>query len=145
MSYDFNADDVLAMAEQMEINGGKFYRTAAESTSEPANKEFLLELALMEDQHEKTFKNMRAELSEKEKELAVDLQAKQRELNKRRSQAAVVKSFEIDDATLKHPTRKTLKPKKIHHVLPHVQQWGKAFTLNVMLWLLTYFRSAMSE
>ncbi len=23
MSYDFNADDVLAMAEQMEINGGK--------------------------------------------------------------------------------------------------------------------------
>jgi rubrerythrin len=71
MSYDFNADDVLAMAEQLEINGGKFYRTAAESTDDPANKKFLLELAAMEDQHEKTFKAMRAELSEKEKESTV--------------------------------------------------------------------------
>ncbi len=71
MSYDFNADDVLAMAEQMEINGGKFYRLAAESTSDPANNAFLLELAAMEDQHEKIFKDMRAELSEKEKESTV--------------------------------------------------------------------------
>ena len=45
MSYDFNADDVLEIAEQLERNGGKFYRTAAESTSDTANKEFLLELA----------------------------------------------------------------------------------------------------
>jgi len=67
MSYDFNADDVLEIAEQLERNGGKFYRTAAESTSDPANKEFLLELAAMEDQHEVTFKTIRAELSEKEK------------------------------------------------------------------------------
>ena len=71
MSYDFNADDVLEIAEQLEKNGGKFYRTAAESTSDPANKEFLLELAAMEDQHELTFKAMRAELSEKEKESTV--------------------------------------------------------------------------
>ena len=65
MSYDFNADDVLEIAEQLEKNGGKFYRTAADSTSDPANKEFLLELAAMEDQHEETFKAMRAELSVK--------------------------------------------------------------------------------
>ena len=71
MSYDFNADDVLAMAEQMEINGGKFYRLAADSSSDAANKEFLLELAAMEDEHEKIFKAMRAELSEKEKESTV--------------------------------------------------------------------------
>jgi rubrerythrin len=71
MSYDFSADDVLEIAEQLERNGGKFYRTAAESTSDPANKEFLLELAAMEDQHEETFKAMRAELSEKEKESTV--------------------------------------------------------------------------
>jgi rubrerythrin len=71
MSYDFNADDVLEMAEQLEKNGGKFYRTAAENTEDPANKEFLLELAAMEDQHEKTFKAMRAELSEREKESTV--------------------------------------------------------------------------
>jgi len=67
MSYDFNANDVFEMAEQMERNGGKFYRTAAENTTDPANKEFLLVLATMEDQHEKTFKAMRAELSAKEK------------------------------------------------------------------------------
>ena len=71
MSYDFNADDVLEMAEQLEKNGGKFYRAAAESTNDPDNKEFLLELAAMEDQHELTFKAMRGELSEKEKESTV--------------------------------------------------------------------------
>jgi len=71
MSYDFNADDVLEIAEQLEKNGGKFYRTAAESTDDPGNKEFLLELAAMEDQHEITFKAMRAELSAKEKESTV--------------------------------------------------------------------------
>jgi len=71
MSYDFNADDVLEMAEQLEKNGGKFYRSAAESTNEPDNKKFLLELAAMEDQHELTFKAMRAELSGKEKESTV--------------------------------------------------------------------------
>ncbi|MBW2438907.1 MAG: ferritin family protein [Deltaproteobacteria bacterium] len=67
MSYDFNADDVLEIAEQLERNGGKFYRTAAESTTDPANKKFLLELAAMEDQHEETFKAIRAELSAREK------------------------------------------------------------------------------
>lgn len=67
MSYDFNADDVFEMAEQMERNGAKFYRTAAENTADTANREFLLELASMEDQHEKTFKAMRTELSAKEK------------------------------------------------------------------------------
>jgi rubrerythrin len=67
MSYDFNANDVFEMAEQMERNGGKFYRTAADSVDDSTNKDFLLELAAMEDQHEKTFKAMRAELSDQEK------------------------------------------------------------------------------
>ena len=67
MSYDFNADDVFEMAEQMERNGGKFYRTAADSTPDSGNKEFLLELAAMEDAHEETFKAMRAEITGQEK------------------------------------------------------------------------------
>lgn len=71
MSYDFNADDVFEMAEQMERNGAKFYRNAAEYTQDSANKKFLLELAAMEDEHEKIFKAMRAELSAKEKESTV--------------------------------------------------------------------------
>ncbi len=71
MSYDFNADDVLEIAEQLERNGGAFYRTAAESTTDPGNKEFLLALAAMEDRHEETFKAMRAELTKKEKAATV--------------------------------------------------------------------------
>ena len=71
MSYDFNADDVFEMAEQMERNGAKFYRYAADYTQDPANKKFLQELAAMEDEHEKIFKAMRAELSAKEKESTV--------------------------------------------------------------------------
>ena len=71
MSYDFNADEVFEMAEQMERNGAKFYRNAAGYTQDPANKKFLQELAAMEDEHEKIFKSMRAELSAKEKESTV--------------------------------------------------------------------------
>ncbi len=67
MSYDFNADDIFEMAQQMERNGGKFYRAAADSTEDPDNKEFLLKLAVMEDQHEKTFSAMQSELSAQEK------------------------------------------------------------------------------
>ena len=71
MAYDFSADEIFEMAEQLEINGAKFYRSTAENTDDPENKNFLLELAKMEDQHEKTFKAMRSELSAKEKEATV--------------------------------------------------------------------------
>ena len=71
MSYDFNADDVFEMAKQMERNGAKFYRTAAGQTQDAGNKEFLLELAAMEDQHEKTFNTLHAELSAQEKQSTV--------------------------------------------------------------------------
>ena len=61
MGMPFNADEVFEMAEQIERNGGKFYRAAAEKF--PAMSEVLLDLAAMEDEHLKTFTNMRAELS----------------------------------------------------------------------------------
>jgi rubrerythrin len=68
MSYDFNADDVFEMAEQIERNGSKFYRSAAEQDFlMPDETELLLELARMEDQHEKVFQSMRSELSGDEK------------------------------------------------------------------------------
>ncbi len=57
----FNADEVFEMAEQIERNGGKFYRAAAEKF--PAVRELLLRLAGMEDDHERTFANMRKDLS----------------------------------------------------------------------------------
>ena len=72
MSYDFNADDVFEMAEQMERNGGDFYRGAAKKAFVSAEeKQMLLELARMEDQHEKLFQAMRAELTGDEKAATV--------------------------------------------------------------------------
>jgi rubrerythrin len=67
MSYDFNADEVFEMAEQMERNGAKFYRDAAEAAADAANKEMLRGLAKMEEAHEKIFESMRAELTAAEK------------------------------------------------------------------------------
>jgi len=67
MSYDFNADEVFEMAEQMERNGAKFYRDAAETTADPSNKELLIGLSKMEETHEKIFETMRAELKAAEK------------------------------------------------------------------------------
>ena len=67
MSYDFNADDVFEIAEQLERNGAAFYRDAAASVDDSSVKEFLLEFAAMEDEHEKTFVNLRKELTASEK------------------------------------------------------------------------------
>ena len=71
MSFDFNADDILQMAEQIERNGAKFYRESAEKVADASAKELLLNLAAMEDDHEKTFSNLRAALSATEKEATV--------------------------------------------------------------------------
>ncbi len=67
MAFDFNADDVFEMAEQIERNGAKFYRDAAASVNDDRFKAVLEELAAMEDEHEKTFTNMREELKKAEK------------------------------------------------------------------------------
>jgi len=61
MVMPFNADEVFEMAEQIERNGGKFYRAAAKKF--PAMSKVLLGLAAMEDEHLETFENMREELS----------------------------------------------------------------------------------
>lgn len=68
MSITFNADEIFEMAEQIERNGAKFYREAAGNSSDADVKEMLLSLAAMEDGHEKTFAQMRQELSAEEKE-----------------------------------------------------------------------------
>lgn len=67
MSYDFNADDIFEMAEQIERNGAIFYRGAADGIEDPDAKGFLMDLAVMEDAHEKTFAALRKSLTETEK------------------------------------------------------------------------------
>jgi rubrerythrin len=66
----FKADEVFEMAEQMERDGAKFYRKAAESADEPA-RTLLLDLATMEDDHKKTFAAMRRDLPHDETESPV--------------------------------------------------------------------------
>ena len=67
MSYDFNADEIFEMAEQMERNGAQFYRDAAETAADSSNKEMLIGLSKMEVAHEKMFESMRAELTAADK------------------------------------------------------------------------------
>jgi len=65
--YDFNADEIFEMAEQLERNGSKFYRNAAETVTLPEESALLLKLAAMEDEHAKTFQTMRSELGDLER------------------------------------------------------------------------------
>lgn len=67
MMYDFNADDIFEIAEQLERNGAAFYRQAADAVADASAKTFLMKLADMEDDHEKTFADMRANLGADEK------------------------------------------------------------------------------
>jgi rubrerythrin len=71
MGYDFNADEIFDIAGQIEKNGAKFYKLAAERIENPPIKKFLLDLSAMEVEHEKTFASLRAGLSNKEKEQTV--------------------------------------------------------------------------
>ncbi len=61
MSVIFNIDEVLQMAAQIELNGARFYRTAAESNEE--GRELLTQLAEEEDQHFKIFESLRQNLA----------------------------------------------------------------------------------
>ncbi|MBW2138188.1 MAG: hypothetical protein JRH06_11610 [Deltaproteobacteria bacterium] len=63
MGYEFNADEIFQMAEQIEINGESFYREMSKKISDSSVRETLLDLAAMESEHRKVFASMRAELS----------------------------------------------------------------------------------
>jgi len=68
MSIQFTADEIFEMAEQIERNGARFYRKAAEGCTQDERAQKLFQhLADMEDDHEKTFQKMRASLPDKER------------------------------------------------------------------------------
>ena len=71
MPITFNANEIFEMAEEIERNGARFYRKAAENTSDKETKKILLDMADMEDWHLATFKEMREQLSGQEKGWAV--------------------------------------------------------------------------
>ena len=71
MSIVFNADEVFEMAEQIERNGAKYYRRAAEFVKDEEAKQMLLSLASMEDTHLKIFSEMHAKLAAPERKETV--------------------------------------------------------------------------
>lgn len=71
MTYSFNASEVFDMAVRIEENGAAFYRKAAETQSDAANKEFLTKMAVMEDGHKAIFATMKQDLSHSEKKETV--------------------------------------------------------------------------
>ena len=66
MGVTFSADEIFEMAEQIERNGAKFYRAAAKKL--PQVRQMFLNLAAMEDEHEKTFAGMRSQLTGREQQ-----------------------------------------------------------------------------
>jgi len=71
MSYQYNADEILQMAEQIERNGARFYRKASEVVRDETVAKSLLHLAAWEDGHEKVFASMRRDLTEFERQPTV--------------------------------------------------------------------------
>jgi rubrerythrin len=63
MAAKFNADEVFEIACQIERNGARFYRRAAECELEQDASEVLQRLAAMEDQHLRVFRRLRSRLS----------------------------------------------------------------------------------
>jgi len=61
MSGAYNIEEVLEMACQIERNGGRYYRRAADLVTSSGARELFRELAAMEDDHLLTFDGMRAD------------------------------------------------------------------------------------
>jgi rubrerythrin len=71
MSMPFSAAEILEIAEQIERNADRFYRRVAHETNDPSLRQTLLNLAAMENEHQKVLAAMRAELSSQEREPTV--------------------------------------------------------------------------
>lgn len=70
-AYDFTADDVFELAEDVEVNGMEFYKNAAGKVTDESHKKLLLDLADMELTHKKIFEAMRKDLAGMEKKETV--------------------------------------------------------------------------
>jgi rubrerythrin len=101
MMYDFNADDIFEIAGQMERNGAQFYRTAAAAAKDNKARDFLLSLAVMEDEHEKIFARMRSQLTASEKATTTfDPQGEAADYLKALADARVFFEKKIDTASM---------------------------------------------
>ena len=67
MANEFNAFEVLTMAERIETNAQSFYQLASEMVDNPDISELFSNLAAWEKEHETLFSDMRSGLSKDEK------------------------------------------------------------------------------
>jgi len=68
MSTIFDADEIFEMAEEIERNAAMFYREAAKSASVKQTKHMFLDMAAMEEDHLKTFTEMRGQFKQEDEE-----------------------------------------------------------------------------
>lgn len=68
MKIDFNANEILLMAEEIETESYDYYVKAAEKVKYQEHREFLLKLAGFELSHKSYFKELRESVSSTEKE-----------------------------------------------------------------------------
>ncbi len=68
MSFQFNASEIIQMAEHIERNGARFYRKAAEVVQDARVAKMLKALAEWEEGHERAFATIRADLTEQERQ-----------------------------------------------------------------------------
>jgi len=66
VSISLNAIEIFEIAERIERNSVNFYRKAAEALSDENLSAILLSLAKFEKEHEKSYANMRKQISAKE-------------------------------------------------------------------------------
>jgi rubrerythrin len=64
MPQEFNVDEIFRIAVDIEKNGEKFYRRAAELTADKDSKKLLTDLADWENGHVKIFSDMHARMRE---------------------------------------------------------------------------------
>jgi rubrerythrin len=62
MSIRFSADEVLSVAERIEVNGARFYEAASSRVASVAAQRLLHDLAAWETTHQQTFAEMRRQL-----------------------------------------------------------------------------------
>lgn len=70
MNYNFNANEIFEIAEQIERNGANFYHKAAELVKSSDARQILSTLAIMEEAHERLFIKMQDDML-KESQIAV--------------------------------------------------------------------------
>jgi len=71
MSITFNTDEIFKMAENIERNAARFYRQAANQTLDRKTQQMFIDMAVMEDGHLNTFKQMKSKLREEGKKKTI--------------------------------------------------------------------------